>query len=175
MAASRRTGSRWLLYSLAEMGTVVFSTLHTNDAASAPTRLLDMGVEDYLLTSTINAIMAQRLVRTLHPDHRSDWDRDATRRWSDSAEWLGLEIVATEAGETGDELGWVEFVAHFKERGEFKRHQERSRFQRHAGRWYYVDGEVPKPQTQRHAAPRVGRNDPCPCGSGKKFKKCCGA
>ena len=112
---------------------------------------------------------------TLHPDHRGDWDRDATRRWSDTAEWLGLEIVATEAGETGDEQGWVEFIATFKERGEFKRHQERSRFQRHAGSWYYVDGEVPKPQTQRHVAPKVGRNDPCPCGSGKKFKKCCGA
>ncbi len=46
-------------------GHLVLSTLHTNDAASAVTRLLDMGVEDYLLTSTVNALVAQRLVRKL--------------------------------------------------------------------------------------------------------------
>ncbi len=111
---------------------------------------------------------------TLHPDHRADWDREATRRWSEAAEWLGLEIVSTEAGQPDDSEGWVEFIATFKERGETKRHHERSHFQKAGGRWYYVDGELPKPQTQRHEAPKVGRNDPCPCGSGKKYKKCCG-
>lgn len=48
-------------------GHIVLSTLHTNDAPSAITRLLDMGVEDYLLTSTVNAVMSQRLVRVLCP------------------------------------------------------------------------------------------------------------
>ena len=48
-------------------GHIVLSTLHTNDAPSAITRLLDMGMEDYLLTSTINAVMSQRLVRVLCP------------------------------------------------------------------------------------------------------------
>ena len=46
-------------------GHLVLSTLHTNDAAGSITRLLDMGVEDYLLTSTISGILAQRLVRLL--------------------------------------------------------------------------------------------------------------
>ena len=46
-------------------GHLVLSTLHTNDAAGSITRLLDMGVDDYLLTSTINGILAQRLVRLL--------------------------------------------------------------------------------------------------------------
>ena len=46
-------------------GHKVFSTLHTNDAASSVTRLLDMGVEDYLVASTLNGVIAQRLVRTL--------------------------------------------------------------------------------------------------------------
>jgi general secretion pathway protein E len=46
-------------------GHMILSTLHTNDAASGITRLLDMGVEDYLIVSTVNAILAQRLVRTL--------------------------------------------------------------------------------------------------------------
>jgi len=46
-------------------GHLVLSTLHTNNAAGAVTRMLDMGVEDYLLTSTVNGVLAQRLVRRL--------------------------------------------------------------------------------------------------------------
>jgi general secretion pathway protein E len=55
-------------------GHLVLSTIHTNDAAGGVTRMLDMGVEDYLLTSTVNAILAQRLVRTLDPDHREPYE-----------------------------------------------------------------------------------------------------
>ena len=51
-------------------GHLVLSTLHTNDAASTIARLLDMGVEDYLLTSTLNGVAAQRLVRMLCPHCR---------------------------------------------------------------------------------------------------------
>jgi type II secretory ATPase GspE/PulE/Tfp pilus assembly ATPase PilB-like protein len=49
-------------------GHLVFSTLHTNDAASGVTRLLDMGLEPYLLASSVQAFIAQRLVRTICPD-----------------------------------------------------------------------------------------------------------
>jgi general secretion pathway protein E len=49
-------------------GHLVLSTVHTNDAPSTVNRLLDMGVEDYLLTSTVIGILAQRLVRTLCPN-----------------------------------------------------------------------------------------------------------
>jgi len=59
-------------------GHLVLSTLHTNDAGSSVTRLLDMGIEEYLLTSTVNGVLAQRLVRTLcdeckepHPSSKS--------------------------------------------------------------------------------------------------------
>ena len=55
-------------------GHLVLSTIHTNDAAGGVTRMLDMGVEDYLLTSTVNAILAQRLVRTLDADHREAYE-----------------------------------------------------------------------------------------------------
>ena len=55
-------------------GHLVLSTLHTNDAAGGVTRMLDMGVEDYLLTSTVNAIMAQRLVRRLDPETRQPYE-----------------------------------------------------------------------------------------------------
>lgn len=49
-------------------GHLVLSTLHTNSAAGGVTRMLDMGVEDYLLGSTVNGILAQRLVRRLDPE-----------------------------------------------------------------------------------------------------------
>jgi len=51
-------------------GHLVFSTLHTNDAPSAITRLLDMGVESFLLSSTVRGILAQRLVRMICPECR---------------------------------------------------------------------------------------------------------
>jgi general secretion pathway protein E len=54
-------------------GHLVLSTVHTNNAASTLTRLLDMGVEDYLMTSTLNAIVAQRLVRCLCEDCRKPY------------------------------------------------------------------------------------------------------
>ena len=60
-------------------GHLVFSTLHTNDACSATTRLLDMGVEPFLVTSTLEGAMAQRLVRTICPDCKESYvpDREA--------------------------------------------------------------------------------------------------
>jgi general secretion pathway protein E len=54
-------------------GHLVFSTLHTNDAVSATTRLLDMGVEPFLISSSVEAVLAQRLVRTICPNCREKW------------------------------------------------------------------------------------------------------
>ena len=54
-------------------GHLVLSTLHTNDAAGGISRLLDMGVDDYLLVSTVNGILAQRLVRRLDENHRESF------------------------------------------------------------------------------------------------------
>ncbi len=58
-------------------GHLVFSTLHTNDAASAVTRLIDMGIEPFLITSSVLAIMAQRLVRTICPYCKQPMDMNA--------------------------------------------------------------------------------------------------
>ncbi len=55
-------------------GHLILSTLHTNDAASAVTRLLDMGIEDFLLTATISGLVAQRLVRLLCPHCREPYE-----------------------------------------------------------------------------------------------------
>jgi general secretion pathway protein E/type IV pilus assembly protein PilB len=54
-------------------GHMVFSTLHTNDAPSAFTRMIDMGIEPFLVSSTVEGIMAQRLVRTICPDCKTEF------------------------------------------------------------------------------------------------------
>ncbi|HEY3789387.1 MAG TPA: ATPase, T2SS/T4P/T4SS family [Urbifossiella sp.] len=57
-------------------GHMVFSTLHTNDAPSAFTRMIDMGVEPFLVSSTVEGVMAQRLVRTICPDCKTTFVPD---------------------------------------------------------------------------------------------------
>jgi len=76
-------------------GHLVFSTLHTNDAASAITRLIDMGVEPFLVSSSVNAIMAQRLVRKVCAHCREAYVPSATyleRVGLPSLEFAGKEI-----------------------------------------------------------------------------------
>ncbi|WP_275098398.1 YchJ family protein [Sedimenticola hydrogenitrophicus] len=114
------------------------------------------------------------LSSSLHPEHRDDHDVEATRRWAENSTWLGLRIVASERGGEQDADGVVEFIATFKEKGVVRHHHERSNFSRVDGEWFFVDGEPVLPETRVNQSPKIGRNDPCPCGSGKKFKKCCG-
>lgn len=73
-------------------GHLVFSTLHTNDAAGAVTRLVDMGVEPYLVASSLEAVLAQRLVRLLCP-HCKEIDTTPTAR--DYKTKIGLRPEAT--------------------------------------------------------------------------------
>lgn len=59
-------------------GHLVFSTLHTNDAPSAITRLIDMGIEPFLVSSSLIGIVAQRLIRTICPECKQDYRPDDT-------------------------------------------------------------------------------------------------
>ena len=68
-------------------GHLVLSTLHTNDAPSAVTRLLELGVQPYLLMATLNGVMAQRLVRILCPHCKQKID---LHRVEDVHAWEGL-------------------------------------------------------------------------------------
>ncbi len=89
--------------------------------------------------------------------------------------WLGLRVDRCEDGGVDDETGRVTFTASFfdgRQRGELR---ERSRFRRIDGRWFYVDGTLPLAAWRAPPPPRsAGRNAPCGCGSGRKFKRCCG-
>jgi SEC-C motif domain protein len=113
--------------------------------------------------------------KTHDPASPHDFNREQAEAWAKSSTWQGLEIVETVAGGADDETGVVEFIARYVFDGKPQAHHERSDFVRRDGRWYFVDGELVKPRPIVRTTPKIGRNDPCSCGSGKKFKKCCGA
>jgi len=108
---------------------------------------------------------------------KEDADYKSTREWSERSVWLGLKILSTEKGGIGDSEGTVEFEAVYERDGLKDVHQEKASFKkRSAGdgppEWLYDEGTV-VPRTVVRSAPKVGRNEPCPCGSGKKHKRCC--
>ena len=103
------------------------------------------------------------------PEVRDDFNRAEAERVAEQYEWRGLEIrSATETGDTAQ----VECVVRFR------REQQESTtmgvfcFRRDHGEWFYVS--TSKSQFAPQRVTKVGRNDPCPCNSGKKAKKCCG-
>jgi SEC-C motif-containing protein len=108
-----------------------------------------------------------------HDPRTQDLDRAQVERWSKQSQWLGLEVVRTEEGGPDDERGIVEFKARFFDTAT-RTHHERSSFRKHEGRWVYVNGIPPDSSNEPRRTEKVGRNEPCPCGSGKKYKKCCG-
>lgn len=114
------------------------------------------------------------LRRSLSKKQQADYSEADAREWAESSEWLGLEITATEGGGVDDEEGIVDFIARFRVKGEERKHVEKAHFIREEGRWVYAGQIVPKVEPVRRESAKIGRNDPCPCGSGKKYKKCHG-
>ena len=98
------------------------------------------------------------LVETTHPAYRED---------------LTAQMLEEQTRD-GELFDTAEFYAYYELEGSVRQIGERSFFQRKDGKLYYVDGVARRPKAYRRPEPKVGRNDPCPCGSGKKYKKCCG-
>ncbi len=115
------------------------------------------------------------ITRTLHPARTSGYDEKEIRDWSQRSEWKGLEILAVEGGEPADERGSVEFIARYRAKDDDVEHHEVAEFRKRDGEWFFHDGRIKGSEPIHRDAAKVGRNDPCSCGSGKKFKKCCGA
>lgn len=112
--------------------------------------------------------------KTHAPESRADFDRAASEKWARESQWKGLSIVAVKDGGEADDQGVVNFSARFSTGGKDFEHREIATFRREGGAWRFVDGKPPKPETYTRQSPAIGRNDPCSCGSGKKFKKCHG-
>lgn len=105
---------------------------------------------------------------TDRPDYLLDtWHqrtRPETLTLENSPEWTSLRILsAVESGETGT----VCFRAVYRLGRGWGFLEERSQFVREEGRWFYLHGETSEGQL------KPGRNEPCPCGSGRKYKSCC--
>ncbi|MGZ4958915.1 MAG: YchJ family protein [Methylomonas sp.] len=107
----------------------------------------------------------------------ASWDpgkRPATIDFSkETAEWQKLEIIGTKKGGSKDNKGIVDFKAYYTQDGEDYFMHEISRFVKLGPRWLYLDGVV-KAAGKVSTTSDTGKNAPCPCGSGKKFKRCCG-
>jgi SEC-C motif-containing protein len=114
------------------------------------------------------------LLETLHPSQRSDYDPEGAAKWAREADWTSLEILDIKDDPATENSGSVEFKASYRRNGEKLEHHELAEFRKTGGNWYFFDGKMVSAGQYVREAPKVGRNDPCPCGSGKKFKKCCG-
>jgi SEC-C motif domain protein len=141
-----------------------------------------------IISGDQNALTAEQLMRarysayvftkmdfifeSTHSDHRQGYDHAGTKEWAESAEWQGLDIISTSRGGAEDSIGEVEFIARYSDKGTNHEHHEAGQFKKKEGLWYFTDGSMvrPKPLTTT----KIGRNDPCTCGSGLKYKKCCG-
>jgi SEC-C motif-containing protein len=116
------------------------------------------------------------IVQSHHTRTAAEVKREEIEEWSKGSEWLGLKILKSEAGAESDESGKIAFHVQYKTRGEekVKDHYELSEFAKEAGEWKFLDAQGLQTGTYVRESPKIGRNDPCHCGSGKKFKKCHG-
>jgi SEC-C motif-containing protein len=129
-----------------------------------------------LMRSRYSAYVEQAvdyIINTCAKKDKDPIDVKQTRDWSEKSRWLGLRIIAAEEGGPNDKRGTVEFEAAYERNGFRDIHHERARFEKQNGEWFYDEGDI-VPETVIRSAPKTGRNDPCPCGSGKKYKHCCG-
>lgn len=104
------------------------------------------------------------IVETTVPAQQPLLDQQAMQLWGDETDWAGLKIISHQPF-VSKIHSWVEFKAFFNIENGIDAHHERSLFVLISGRWYFVDPTVPLPIQKQ----------PCVCGSGKKFKHCCGA
>ena len=87
--------------------------------------------------------------------------------------WTRLVVHAHEAGAKPD-TAFVDFSAYY-EAGEVENAlHEKAEFVRKDDTWFYTRAVRTGPAPLKSAQPKIGRNEPCPCGSGKKYKHCCG-
>ena len=114
------------------------------------------------------------VTQTHDPSTLKKTDMQENKAWAEKTDWLGLEILSTEKGLEDDDWGKIEFKAKYSTDKESGTHHEISEFNKKKGIWYFSKGQSPESLQIINTEPKVGRNDPCSCGSGKKFKKCCG-
>ena len=114
------------------------------------------------------------ILETYIKDNETSIDPKQTKEWSEESNWLGLKILSVEKGAVSDTEGGVEFEAIYEQAGHKEVHHENARFKNQDGKWLYDQGKIVPAETVVRSSPKIGRNAPCPCGSGKKYKHCHG-
>jgi SEC-C motif domain protein len=115
------------------------------------------------------------IANTMQGAVKKQFNVESSKQWAQHVTWLGLDIINATPVTEQDEKGFVEFIARYRFQNKTENIHERSEFHKQDGRWFYVNGEAGNKTAQQRNSEKIGRNDLCPCGSGKKFKKCCGA
>lgn len=111
---------------------------------------------------------------TVLPSQLKRHDPEAVRQWAESTEWNHIDILQQKKVEGDPEITWIEFKAFYKKFGDLKEHHELAKFVKQDGLWYFDDQQDDRREPERREEPKIGRNDPCLCNSGMKYKKCCG-
>jgi len=106
------------------------------------------------------------LQETTLPSMRARYDFASLKQWAEDSEWLSLDVHSED---TEGDAARVCFTARYRQKGDIFNHSEDSQFIREQNRWFFSQGKDYTPPATKN----LGRNDPCNCGSGKKFKKCC--
>lgn len=111
--------------------------------------------------------------KTITVEASRSFNRADIARSLPGTEWLGLEVRATTGGQKGDDTGTVNFAFQYRHNNRTFSQVEIATFLRVDGAWLFHDSEI-NPKAPPLKVEHVGRNEPCPCGSEKKYKKCCG-
>jgi SEC-C motif-containing protein len=117
-----------------------------------------------------------KFIEETHEPGTTDFNAEEASEWATSSTWKGIQIVKTKQGGPEHDTGVVEFKCVYadKENKDYL-HHEISTFKKIDNKWYYSEGQIVGTGPIKRDQPKIGRNEPCSCGSGKKFKKCCGA
>lgn len=113
------------------------------------------------------------LIDTTHSAYKKQESEADITKWIDQLEWKGFTILTSVGGKKQDTTASIAFIAHFRVNGIPQEMRETAHFIKEDGKWFYTHGDVEGHITYTRTQPKIGRNDPCPCGSGKKYKKCC--
>lgn len=111
------------------------------------------------------------IAKTMQSPAADNFNAEETKRWANDVTWVGLEVINSNSNLL---QGFVEFIAHYFLNNKKYTIHEISEFKRVDGVWFYVDGAQPNSSSLINTQQKIGRNNLCPCGSGKKYKKCCG-
>lgn len=113
------------------------------------------------------------LIDTTHSNYKDEESEADITKWIDQLEWKGFTILTSIGGKERDTTASISFIVHFLVNGIPREMRETAHFVKEQGKWLYTYGDVEGHITYRRDKPKIGRNELCYCGSGKKYKKCC--